>query len=357
MYCSVPCRFLFVLVLFTAVESARGADNPPGSTTLTIAEIRGRVRTHENRLKSLRAEFRSWHRPNAGTPRHERYVVAAKAGRRFNHLWHGEYPIAAEDPRAYIQLLTGDHWAVMNTYFRRYDVTERFSGRPYIDKILFHPLFESLGWWPPGEAIAPPRRDGRRIFHGDLLDDERCRVAGSELIDGKLCQIVEIPGLERFWVDHSRGVVLRRTFLDGPDSPELAQYESSDFREVAPEIFLPFRLRRIPKSLEMDIETIIDKYDVNDVGDDQFHVALDPGTLVYDRDTDTFRQEPGGLALMERLVDWVRASCPPPQRSGLPVSVGLAFCCMAGIAIGVTAAHFRSLQNLHTVLVRAESIS
>ena len=232
-------------------------------------------------------------------------------------------------------------WNVFNTYFRRYDVSQKLAHRPYTDKILFHPFFESLGCWASGGPEAP-RRAGRRIFLGDLIDDDRCRVMRPELVDGVWCQVVEIPGSDRLWVDCARGVVPRRVFLGGQsDHPEVARYEQGDFREVIPGLFLPYRLRRTQARNDLDFSTIVDRYEVNNVADDQFRVEVGPGTLIYDRDTDTFSQVPGGFSLMSRLENWIRAQCPLPVRSGFSSGIGLASWGLVGVASGALVAGFR----------------
>ena len=334
------CLLALALTLSDAASSAQDGSTPRRAATATIEEVRQAIHDHDARLVSLKAEFRSWHRANLGTARHEHYVIAARDGRRFHHLWHGEYADPEDDPRAYIQLLDGVEWNVYNTYFRRYDVSKTLAHRPYTDKILFHPFFESLGWWPPGEE-EPSRRAGRRIFLGDLIDDERCRVMGQELVEGAWCHVVEVEGSDRVWVDCTRGVVPRRTFLDARgDHPEVARYESSDFREVAPGLFLPYRLRRTQPGHDLDFITVVDRYDVNGVKDDPFRIDVGPGTLIYDRDTDTFGQVPGGFFLMGRLEGWVRALCPEPEPSSQPGGGGLAWWGWAGIAIGGLASGF-----------------
>ncbi len=256
--------FLIGIILIGAASPIRGETAQRHAATASIEEVRRAIHARNDRLVSLKAEFRSWHRVNSGTTRHEQYVVAAKAGRRFHRLWHGGFADPEDDPRSYTQLLDGEHWNVLISYFRRYDVTKNLAVRPYTDKILFHPFFESLGWWPPGEAEPPARRDGRRVFLGDLVDDDRCRIEGQEFVDGAWCHVLEIPGSERIWVDRDRGVVPRRTYLDSAgDHPEIARYESSDFREVIPGLFLPFRLRRVQVANDLDFTTVVDRYEVN----------------------------------------------------------------------------------------------
>ena len=43
------------------------------------------------------------------------------------------------------------------------------------------------------------------------------------------------------------------------------------------------------------------KYEVNSVSDEMFSFTPVPGTLIVDRDTDTFRQVPGGKDYLQEL--------------------------------------------------------
>ncbi len=87
----------------------------------------------------------------------------------------------------------------------------------------------------------------------------------------------------------------------------------------------------------------------SNVSDDQFRLTVAPGTLIYDRDTDTFWQEPGGFFLMDRLVGWTRDHCPRPEGSDQSRTAGLAAWGLGGLAIGALAAGFRSRRSARAV--------
>jgi len=338
---ATPFRLaLLGIVSLGGSSSGRGEQALPRQPALeTIDQIRRLMHDRRDHLVSIKVEFRSWHQQNLGTARHERSVVAAKGGRRYALLWHGEFSHPEEDPRAYIQLLDGENWNVLNTYFREYDVSRKFAVRSYTDKILFHPVFESLGWWPPDDTNPPARQDGRRFFADDVVDDERCRVVGRELIDGRWCHVVEVANSDRLWIDCARGVVIcQKRYASGGDHAEITAMEASDLREVSPGFFLPYRMRRIQRARNLDVTTVIDSYSINEVVDSQFQIEVTPGTLIYDRDTDTYRQVPGGFEVMDRVVRWVKANVQASERSANFNANQVAVMGLGGIAAGVAAA-------------------
>ena len=114
--------------------------------------------------------------------------------------------------------------------------------------------------------------------------------------------------------------------------------EASDLREVSPGFFLPYRMRRIQRARNLDVTTVIDSYSINEVVDSQFQIEVTPGTLIYDRDTDTYRQVPGGFEVMDRVVRWVKANVQASERSANFNANQVAVMGLGGIAAGVAAA-------------------
>jgi hypothetical protein len=136
-----------------------------------------------------------------------------------------------------------------------------------------------------------------------VLKQQECRLAPSlESIDGIACHVVEVPGMEKLWIDASRGVLVRREcYTGGPEATPQATYQLSAFREVEPHVWLPFRMQRklFADQLETDIRVV--RYEVNRVRDTQFSYTPGPGTLVVDRDTDEWYQVPGGLEVWDQM--------------------------------------------------------
>jgi hypothetical protein len=78
------------------------------------------------------------------------------------------------------------------------------------------------------------------------------------------------------------------------------------------------------------------RYEVNAVADTQFQFVPGPGTLVYDRDTDTGYQVPDGLDLLETIRDRVRArldAAPEKQRFRLDDSIHLLLFSLGGAGV------------------------
>jgi hypothetical protein len=78
----------------------------------------------------------------------------------------------------------------------------------------------------------------------------------------------------------------------------------------------------------------VDHYAINEVADDQFQVKADPGTLIYDRDTDTTHQVPGGFVLMNRVVEWEKTNVSSLENPGGPARPRNVLLGLAGIATG-----------------------
>jgi hypothetical protein len=281
---------------------------PARPAEMDIEQLRRVVQADREKLRSLKAFSRSWYAENSGTDRYERCVVAAQGQRRYALMSHGEYADAESDPRSYIQIYGVGQWDVYSPHFRQYQVSKRFAVPPYTDKIRMNPFFESLGWWPPDDPSAPVRVQERKVFVHDILSDPKCRVVGQEEVDGVWCHLAELPGLDRLWIDGRRGAVIRREVNTDAGVP-LATIALGDFRQVADGLELPHRVERtflLPQ--RRVVVTTIDRYEVNSVDDGTFSFTPPPGTLIVDRDTDAFRQVPGGFEVMGRVADWVRTS-------------------------------------------------
>src|SRR5262249_22669872 len=128
-----------------------------------------------------------------------------------------------------------------------------------------------------------------------------------EQVAGAWCHVVEFPGVDKLWVDPAIGFAVRRREGSAGNPPALvARYELSDYRETAPGVWLPWKLRRVnykirPPSTqgdplpEADSVATVARVEVNQVDSDLFRFTPPPGTLVQDRDAGEMSQIPGGL--------------------------------------------------------------
>jgi hypothetical protein len=120
-------------------------------------------------------------------------------------------------------------------------------------------------------------------------------LAAREEIDGRPCWIVEWPGMDRFWVDPSRGyAVPRRIYCWGPGKPRRFEFRNSAYREVKAGLWLPFALTEyIYASIHAEREAIwgkitaqveyhVHSLEFDHVSQDLFDVRLPPGTRVTD---------------------------------------------------------------------------
>jgi len=248
--------------------------------------------------------IRSWHLGS-----HEQIVysvVAAKGRARYESLWHGGYASRDDDPRNITQFYDGTVFNMFDHYQRRYEITTRFAVQPYISKVQMHFLYESLGWWPPGDVSEAPRPRGDPVFLVDVFNDERlCVGEGPTKLNGRRAVVVQIPQVVRLWVDERWGIVRQREdFAAGRDGRPVivASHGLHDFHRYDGDIWLPRKITRDFPLHKQSTVHIIESYEVNSIGDDTFTFEPPPGTLVYDRDSDTYRQVPGGLDGLERVA-------------------------------------------------------
>ncbi|GHT37140.1 hypothetical protein FACS189427_09740 [Planctomycetales bacterium] len=154
-----------------------------------------------------------------------------------------------------------------------------------------------------------------------------------EDVDGFMCWVVEYPGMDKFWVDTEHGYVVRkRIYHWEPDKPRKFAIHNSDFREVKPGLWLPYKQivdkyasivsesrdiwDKVASRLHYQLETI--EFD-SQVPDEIFNVSPPVGTYVMDelrgieytisdetKDPfeDPIRQGIGVLKVQERMAMW-----------------------------------------------------
>jgi hypothetical protein len=274
------------------------------SATMELNDVRDAVLANQSRLQSIKATVRSWRTETASRPNVA--IVAAKDGCRYELQWHGGFRGVDDDPESSIRLYCGGSWNVFRPFERNYEVTKRFAAHPYSDKILRHFFFESLGWWPPGDSSPPLKRQGEPKFINEILADDRCRLLPmQELVGQDWCHVAEVPGVERLWIVTSSGIVSKRqTFiLDGPEKGKtLAILHLRDFQQMAPGLLLPRFIERELVAAGQVTYHSVDDCHVNTIEDSQFTFSPPPGTIIYNRDSDTFHQVPGGVDMLHRIT-------------------------------------------------------
>jgi hypothetical protein len=244
-----------------------------------------------------------------GTDNYLEATFAARGEERYVSEWHGEAGSRDADSQAVLRFYDGRQFNVFNTYFRRYEITTRFAVPPFTDKIRSHAFMEVLGWWPAADRSPPPRQDVTRSFWlREALANAALRVAPlQQKINGHWCHVVaDDPPCDRLWIDSALGVVRRRELLSTREAGDpLVTFSLDEFQRVDGVVWLPYRMRRIYHPANYDIVLDVHQYVVNNTPEDRFTFMPPPGTLIYDRDTDTSSQVPGGFATMENVSGWI----------------------------------------------------
>lgn len=173
---------------------------------------------------------------------------------------------------------------------------------------------ESIAFWPH-KGIEPALQD---FYLPEAMKRYSYRVLPSlELVEGRLCCVVERPGKDKVWLDPKWGFVVRkRWWLGRPEagkSPAVYEYELTNFREFEPGLRLPRRVWRMRSSpvrgatlgpQPVQIETLtVGRLEVNGPVEGFLAQADRPGTFIHDDTTGTFSILPGGEDLLEELAE------------------------------------------------------
>ncbi|MGH7138443.1 MAG: hypothetical protein ACREHD_22050 [Pirellulales bacterium] len=297
---------------------------------MSIDEVRRAVAAAHSRITSLRAEYETRSDDAVAQGAYLRGTVAAKGESRYVALLHVSPGRIAEDPNEFMSFYDGRWWNVYFPYRRRYETSRRFAVHPHTAKARAHPFFECLSWWPADDVSERPRflhLGNRSLFLADVLASDECRVLPhQELVSGRLCHVVELPERDKLWIDAGRGILLRRQLMirAAGRSRLIAEYELSDYRRHHDGIWLPHRIRRLTPQTERTLSYQVVAYQVNQVSDDLFDFVPPAGAIVYDRDTDTWRQVPDGLSHLDDVARRARAFAAEPAKSHRKWSSGIA---------------------------------
>lgn len=300
----------------------QGASTPQGpSATCSLREIQAGVARSRQRLRNLLVEFVCT-RANpitgelAADSLYDR--VAARGVARLWEDAHFSNNRAREvDWDSTIIYFTGKTLDVYCPLLGYFETSHRNATLLYPWKTRAQFYWECFGWWPPDDPT--PRPPGwPALFLHDVLAQKQCIVRPrQEQVDGVWCHVIEVPGLDTLWIDPSVGFGIRRRLWAGGNSGMLyTRYELSDFREMKPDIWIPWRLRRIvydtavrkpgttPTIIVEGRATVV-RAVVNEVPEDLFQFKPPPGTLVQNRDSGQFEQIPGGLAFLDTVIKTV----------------------------------------------------
>jgi hypothetical protein len=300
----------FILFALPAVCHAETTDGDRGAAraeSVSLGRLTSSLLDQQSKLVSLRAHLRSWNVEKPGNA--VITVVAAKGAARYESFWHEASGRMGNDPTSYVRYYDGKNFNLWQPYGRRYEVSVKYAIQPYLEKIQTCAFFECLGWWPKDDPTPPFRSLNEPEFLTDIVRDRRLRLCpDSRVIDGVRCVGAEIPSLTRIWCDPEKGIVRRRERFYRRDGADVifATYDLMDYREFAGGVWLPSRIQRSLPEKHFTSLFVVESYEVNCSEEDWFGLSPPPGTLVYDRDNDTFRQIPGGLDGLEIVTRRIR---------------------------------------------------
>lgn len=310
---SVSLSRLFVLgrrsalgLVFMLIQQgiATGQKNS-GPDIASISSLLRKARSQYCLLKSFRATVVT--RPAfGGTDADETtHVFACQGQKRRVHFWHGQSTWSA-DPRNLLQIYDGETFNVFFFDSLRYEVANRVVNEGHLSKVRTNFFYEAIGWLP--EWFQPDNLQRAELGYLPwVLDDERLRLYESRQLRGTNCAIVGIPTVVNLWIDENNGRILRKEFFTHDEdgrSMMAATYTLQNFQEVLDSVFLPTLVsRKFPTHAAPDaVHTCV--YDqVNQVPDLAFQFRPPPGSIVVDRDSDSFHQIPGGKYMMDIFAD------------------------------------------------------
>jgi hypothetical protein len=225
---------------------------------------------------------------------------------------------------------TGDRLDVYFPNHRYFETSEENAKLIYALKVRVDLFLECLGLWPEGDG-EPPENTAALFLH-EALNESDCRVLPAlEAVDGVWCHVVERPGKEKIWIDAGHGWRMRRREFYAGSPPLVShRYELSDYREVEPGAWLPWKYGRVlysfppgggePQVLS-EVKTTVKAMEINRVADDTFRFTPPPGTIIQNRDNREFTRIPGGLSYLDGVVDDTRTRIPAAAQPADPWKV------------------------------------
>jgi hypothetical protein len=325
-----PDRSLRVAIVLAAIvcwAAPRTARCESPAAVLTVDQVRRSVDESQSRLRSLWIVYRAEPGPDSPPrgPRESafsRHKFAARGSLRFteDEHWGDDVPVEL-DLNYHLGFFTGKTLDVFYVNSRYFETTHRWAQAGYSLKVRAPIILECLGWWPPDDTTELPPVEPVIIHRKALANTDFVMSPRQEQVDGAWCHVLERAGADKFWIDPAAGFgVRRREVRLGPaGSNRAVRYESSDFREVEPGIWLPWRMRRFVYDPAADSHghtsraiavkdalCIVEQVEVNRVSEQLFHFDPPPGTFVKNLDDQSTRQIPGGRDFLEQVVAQAR---------------------------------------------------
>lgn len=291
---------------------------PPAVRTAT--ELKAQLLATQERIVSLAVEYRSdvYDDPTVPPGAYLYRRVVLKRPHFLHHLSaHGHRALAWQDDcfqqRA---ILAGPHldneFPLNRTFFSQ--AVRLADGLPGSLPAEF--FFVATGVWPLVD-VAPPRPNGRPyVLREVALSEFHTHVRPQlEACDGRWCHVLEAPGSDRLWLDADRGALLARETHSPINGALVQRIELSEQQEVAPGIWLPFRMRNMQwdylaptaasrQRIVRDAMHTVLSLSVNDVQDSEFEFHAPAGAVRIGHGART-QVVPGGLDHLDSVHAWL----------------------------------------------------
>lgn len=260
------------------------------------------------------------------------------------------------------QLLVFDSDATLTCDVRDGRITNIFinSGKhsyadrddPYLNEALDTPLSDKtrstmlVGFYYPYCIAARNASNEPSALKYELLPRQ-------EKVDGEWCHVVELPGLDKIWVDTKIGCAWRRRdrYYDRKSRYLLTRKNNSEFRNLGDNIWVPWRYFResftppankaLKNALFHQLFFEVQSAEVNSADDADFRVSVPAGTTIANMDT-------GGSVRIPRPIDDSVKGLAEVSQSQLRTGwwlarwLSLVVLAICGILIGVFWSHRRS---------------
>jgi hypothetical protein len=314
------------LLLFGLVsQSGNGGEWDNHSPIVTLQSIRGAIHRVHNMVDSLEVVYvQTTHTMSADDPeRYDRIHFLAKGRLRLRETRHSTTRSPESvDLNHMTQFLTRDSFDYFVHNSRFYEKSRSGFKSPATWKIKDEGYLRMCGWWPR-EDEPSAEADLKVAIHLRFVMDNPhySLLADTAEVDGHPCHVVESPGVDRLWLDPALGYAIRkREIYDGTGGvrhrTSVKAFQQCDVIGKDNErasIWMPIRISNdyeaddaseasdgVAKLRNADI--VVERISVNGVDDLRFEFVPPPGTVIYDRDSDSHHQIPGGRDLLDENI-------------------------------------------------------
>lgn len=179
---------------------------------------------------------------------------------------------------------------------------------------------QCTGWWPEEDNRADEeyRYLLANPIHLLLYQTEVEILPDTELVDGRDCIVMRFEDKETtnvMWLDPDRSCTLVQRHQSNWKKQAHTVIHNSDFREVAPGTWLPWKVSRIthrgesPTGIPNDESEIlaeatlrINRMAINSADESDFRFTPQQGTITVDIDSGKTDFSPGGLEMLEDIL-------------------------------------------------------